>query len=58
MKRIRRVVAVLLVAAAMALVAALGTALLAGPSLEASDQDFVPSERLPADSAISFPVDI
>lgn len=41
--------------------------LLAGPSLPAQDEEtaaqkelesFVPSEKVPADSAVSFPVDI
>jgi len=28
------------------------------PETQAKDEDFVPTEKVPADSAISFPVDI
>ena len=28
------------------------------PSTQTEDEDFVPTEKVPADSAISFPVDI
>jgi hypothetical protein len=28
------------------------------PAAQTEDEDFVPSEKVPADSAISFPVDI
>jgi hypothetical protein len=43
---------------AAAVTAAVQTTAQPGPDTEPELEEFVPSEELPADSAISFPVDI
>ena len=59
MKRPLLVVVGVIVAAAVVLTAAaVANAPPENPATAGSDEDFVPSEQLPADSAISFPVDI
>jgi len=59
MRKILIVIAALLAAAAVVVAAAASARGPApDPAQDANEEDFVPSERLPADSAISFPVDI
>ena len=52
------ILASLIGGAALAVAVAAGIAADTAASEPASEEDFVPSEELPADSAISFPVDI
>ena len=60
MKKIAILIAALVIAAGLVAAAVSGTADEPAPSViqDPSEDDFVPSEALPADSAISFPVDI
>ena len=60
MKRIATVIAALVIAAGLVAVAVSAVAVdpAAPPPETSSEYDFVPSEEIPADSAISFPVDI
>jgi hypothetical protein len=60
MRRIMMMIGTLVVAAVAAFVfmAATGSDPGAVPAQAQPEEDFVPSEELPSDSAISFPVDI